>query len=158
MVKRFSAKEERRRLVAAIYSPTRVHAEKVGFENHLNYYHTSGRGLPERLARGLVAFLNSTLADEYFRQFNGHTQVNATDLRNLKYPTRAQLEAIGARIDDGFPEQQALDRLIDEELFDVVPKKESLEAAQRIEEALRILHDLGLPREQLNERSALTLL
>src|SRR5260370_16435132 len=105
VVKRFSGKEERRRPVAEIYDPSRVGGEKVGFENHLNYYHAGGRGLPERLAKGLAAFLDSTLADDYFRQFNGHTQVNATDLRSLKYPTRPQLEAIGARIDDVFPEQ-----------------------------------------------------
>ena len=47
------------------------------------------------LAGGLAAFLNSTLVDVYFRQFNGHTQVNATDLRNLRYPTRAELESLG---------------------------------------------------------------
>jgi adenine-specific DNA-methyltransferase len=41
----------------------------------------------------LAAFLNSTVLDVYFRQFNGHTQVNATDLRNLRYPSRSQLES-----------------------------------------------------------------
>ena len=89
LTKRFSAKEEKRRLVAAIYD-----GGKVGFENHLNYFHVGGKGLSERLAHGLANFLNSEAVDQYFRIFSGHTQVNATDLRNLHYPTIAQLEAI----------------------------------------------------------------
>ena len=89
LTKRFSAKEEKRRLVAAIYDGGRA-----GFENHLNYFHAGGRGLPKRLAQGLANFLNSEAVDGYFRTFSGHTQVNATDLRNLHFPTVAQLEVI----------------------------------------------------------------
>ena len=64
--RRFSAKEERRRVVAAIHDPARLPSSPVGFENHLNYYHRDGRGLTLELARGLAAFLNSTLVDAYF--------------------------------------------------------------------------------------------
>lgn len=112
LVKRFSAKEEKRRMVAAVYDPERLpdapeggHPNgypSVGFENHLNYYHQEGEGLPRNLARGLAAFLNSTLVDLYFRQFSGHTQVNATDLKNIKYPSREELEEMGTRIADAF--------------------------------------------------------
>lgn len=90
LTKRFSAKEEKRRLVAAIYD-----GGKVGFENHLNYFHENGKGLPMDVARGLSAFLNSEAVDQYFRIFSGHTQVNATDIRSLHFPTRAQLIALG---------------------------------------------------------------
>ena len=113
LTKRFTAKEEPRRVVAALYDPTLVREPLVGFENHLNYYHRRGGGLTMDLARGLVAYLNSTFVDSYFRQFNGHTQVNATDLRNLKYPTKAQLEAFGSRIRYGFPQQAELDELVE---------------------------------------------
>lgn len=95
LVKRFSSKEERRRVVAAVFDPERVGGEVVGFENHLNYFHAHGSPMPRTLALGLAAFLNSTQLDLYFRQFNGHTQVNATDLRTLRYPARAALEALG---------------------------------------------------------------
>lgn len=98
LTKRFSAKEEKRRLVAAIYEGGRV-----GFENHLNYFHDNGKGLPMDFARGLSAFLNSEAVDQYFRIFSGHTQVNATDIRSLHFPTRAQLVALGkgeTQIDD----------------------------------------------------------
>lgn len=95
LVKRFSAKEERRRIVAVVVSPDDVPSDLYAFENHLNVVHRRGQGLPAELARGLAAFLNTTTVDQYFRQFNGHTQVNATDLRNLRYPSYAELIALG---------------------------------------------------------------
>ena len=68
----------------------------LGFENHLNVFHENKHGLPETLAYGLAAFLNTTAVDDHFRRFNGHTQVNATDLRLMKYPDRPTLAALGA--------------------------------------------------------------
>ena len=117
LVKRFTAKEERRRVVACIYDSHQIEAPLVGFENHLNYFHIAGRGLPMALAKGLAAFLNSTVVDVYFRQFNGHTQVNATDLRSLNYPTRTELERLGARFSDPEISQEQLDSIVEEELF-----------------------------------------
>lgn len=117
LVKRFTAKEERRRIVACIYDSHQIEAPLVGFENHLNYFHVAGHGLPMSLAKGLAAFLNSTVVDDYFRQFNGHTQVNATDLRSLNYPTREQLEWLGKRISDPEMSQVQLDGIVEEELF-----------------------------------------
>lgn len=95
VTKRFSSKEERRRLVAAVYDPDVMTAPHVGFENHLNYFHRGGEGLSKEEASGLCAFLNSEPIDGYFRQFNGHTQVNATDLRSLRYPGRDALRELG---------------------------------------------------------------
>lgn len=118
LTKRFSSKEERRRVVAAVYDPVRVTAQEVAFENHLNYFHERGSGLPGTLAKGLAGYLNSSLVDIYFRQFSGHTQVNASDLRSLPYPTRSALIALGRRIGVSFPEQEELDRLVEEVLFD----------------------------------------
>lgn len=112
LVKRFTSKEERRRVVACVYDPRRVSSAKVGFENHLNYFHARGKALSMKLAKGLAAYLNSTIVDCYFRQFNGHTQVNAADLRNLRYPTREQLDLLGSRIPEQFPQQTALDELV----------------------------------------------
>ena len=160
LTKRFSTKEERRRVVAAVYDPAHVPADKVAFENHLNVYHRRGRGLPRDLAYGLAVFLNSTLVDLYFRQFNGHTQVNATDLRSLRYPSVEALKAVGARIRHTFPDQDDADRLVEEELLPMSDRKSSnpIHAKRRVEQALAVLKALGLPREQQNERSALTLL
>jgi hypothetical protein len=65
----------------------------------------------------VLGFLNSTVVDLYFRQFNGHTQVNATDLRSLNYPTKAQLEKLGRRIADPGMQQEELDAVVEEKLF-----------------------------------------
>ena len=117
LVKRFSSKEERRRVVAAIYDPRRIDADRIGFENHLNYFHVCGDGLTMNLAKGLALFLNSTVVDQYFRQFSGHTQVNATDLRSLRYPSAEQLKRLGNRVKNKMPDQAHIDAIIKEALF-----------------------------------------
>jgi len=160
LVRRFSAKEERKRIVAAIHTPERVRSPYVGFENHLNVYHCNNTGLPAKVAKGLAVFLNSTLVDSYFRQFNGHTQVNATDLRMLRYPGRQLLEALGASVGDSFPTQREIDALLEKEIRHManVQSPNPIAAKHKIDEAIDILKALGLPRGQQNERSALTLL
>ncbi len=96
VVRRFSSKEEKRRIVASVVEPSVFGDVPVlGFENHLNLFHENKYGLPEQLARGLAVFLNTTAVDENFRRFNGHTQVNATDLRLMKYPSRDVLIEFG---------------------------------------------------------------
>jgi adenine-specific DNA-methyltransferase len=96
VVRRFSSKEEKRRIVASVVEPSVFgEAELLGFENHLNVFHENKRGLPEALAHGLALFLNSTMVDQHFRRFSGHTQVNATDLKAMKYPDRDTLMELG---------------------------------------------------------------
>lgn len=113
IVKRFSAKEERRRVVAVIYDPEDVRADAVGFENHLNVFHCQGRGLRPSIAAGLCLWLNSTAVDQFFRTFSGHTQVNATDLRSMRYPSADQLSRLGTALGQGaWPDQQKIDSLV----------------------------------------------
>lgn len=112
LTKRFTSKEERRRLVACLFDPDLVKAKWVGFENHLNYFHASGHGLERTLAIGLYAFLNSTVVDQYFRRFSGHTQVNATDLRTLAYPDRDTLQAMGRDMKNLDLSQEEIDQLV----------------------------------------------
>jgi len=160
VVKRFSPKEEVRRIVTAIYDPTRITAEYVAFENHLNVMHANGSGLSEKIAKGLAIFLSSTLVDIYFRHFSGHTQVNAADLQMLRYPSRETLEQIGGYVGDRFPNQKEIDDLIEKELHTMSnsTKHNPVKAKIKKEEALTILKTLGFPRAQLNDRSSLTLL
>jgi len=97
VVRRFSAKEEKRRVVAMVVDSSAFpETPLLGFENHLNVFHENKRGMPLALAHGLAVYLNSTGIDDYFRRFNGHTQVNATDLRLLTYPSRETLVTLGA--------------------------------------------------------------
>lgn len=95
VLRRFSSKEEKRRVIAYLFDGDALPGDVVGFENHLNVIHEDWHGVPPDVARGLVAYLNSQAVDDYFRVFSGHTQVNATDLRRLKYPSRADLKKLG---------------------------------------------------------------
>jgi adenine-specific DNA-methyltransferase len=114
LVKRFSAKEERRRLVAYYLSYEALEAAHIGFENHWNVFHIGKHGMDEDTAIGLSTFLNSTILDEHFRVFSGHTQVNATDLRNMRYPSREQLRNLGQHAKDQPNDQATIDRLLEE--------------------------------------------
>jgi len=96
VVRRFSSKEEKRRISASVVEPGAFGAAPMlGFENHLNVFHENKHGLPEPLARGLAVFLNTTAVDEHFRRFSGHTQVNATDIKLMKFPSRDALIQLG---------------------------------------------------------------
>lgn len=114
LTRRLSSKEEKRRIVASIYTADiNSHVDVVAFENKTNYFHSDGQPLDMKLAIGLWAFLNSSLVDKYFRQMNGHTQVNATDLRTLRYPTKEQLESIYEQVDVNDFNQVDVDNVID---------------------------------------------
>ncbi len=114
LTRRLTAKEENRRIVASIYTADIADVEVVGFENKTNYFHAMGKPLDDSLAKGLWVFLNSTLVDTYFRQMNGHTQVNATDLRTLRYPTKNQLITMGDMVDFEDFNQECIDQIIED--------------------------------------------
>lgn len=106
LLKRFTAKEERRRLVAGIVEPQDSYSPLLGLENHLNYISSSGGELGRDEAFGLAALLNSTLIDRYFRAISGNTQVNAAEIRAMPMPDAQTITQIGraaSAIDDLAP-------------------------------------------------------
>jgi len=115
LIKRFSSKEQKRRVMAAVYDPSRIEAPFVSFENHLNYFHRNGKGLSAKVAKGLALYLNSSVVDQYFRLFSGHTQVNATDLRKIHYPSEEQLIRLSSHVQEGMPNQETIDKIIGKE-------------------------------------------
>jgi len=116
LTKRFTSKEEPRRIVAAVFDPRILPAPRIGFENHVNYFHRGGAGIARDEARGLACFLNSTLVDRYFRQFSGHTQVNAADLRRLRYPSPDQLRSLAGKVGKNVADQRRVDAVIASDL------------------------------------------
>jgi adenine-specific DNA-methyltransferase len=63
--------------------------------------------------------LNSTIIDRHFRTFSGHTQVNATDLRSMRYPTPRQLCSLGSSLGRGhWPDQEKIDSLVATHVLD----------------------------------------
>ncbi|WP_420622946.1 Eco57I restriction-modification methylase domain-containing protein [Candidatus Poriferisodalis sp.] len=112
LVRRFSAKEERRRVVAAVLERDDLPGEMVAMENRVNVLHCSNAGMERDLAWGMAAYLNSTVVDLFFRQFNGHTQVNASDLRSLRCPSRDVLLDMGIELRHCEFEQTAIDAVV----------------------------------------------
>lgn len=98
LLRRFSAKEETRRLTAAPYLAERFPCDLVGIENHLNYIYRPGGALSENEVWGLAALYNSSLLDTYFRCVNGNTQVSATELRGMPLPDISVVRQIGQRM------------------------------------------------------------
>jgi len=160
LTRRFSSKEEKRRIYASEFNPDCIDKDLVGFENHLNVIHQNKNGLDEYLARGLKTYLNSTMIDQYFRQFSGHTQVNASDLKKFKYPDLDILRELGERSTTAYQSQKDIDQLIEIIINRMAPnKKKSASGIKRkIDEALEIIKTIDLPKAQQNERSALTLI
>lgn len=159
IVRRFSSKEEKRRIVASIYDSS-LPEDLIGFDNKLNVFHFNKTGFNEETALGLYVYLNSTLLDKYYRLFSGHTQVNATDLRNINYPSIESLKRMGIEMRDSEKTQKKIDDILDKEICSMTGEnnKNPLEDDDKITQTLEILSSLGMPRQQQNERSALTFL
>jgi adenine-specific DNA-methyltransferase len=121
IVRRLSSKEESRRVVAAALAPDDLPGEAVAFENHVNVLHREGHGLGESEARGLALYLSSGLVDRFVRVFSGHTQVNASDLRYLRYPSPGQVHALGA-LGEGHSSQEDVDQAVEAMALDWATK------------------------------------
>jgi len=111
LIKRFSSKEEKRRLYATLLTPESLPSDYFTVENHLNIIHYRHGSLSKEIAIGLTVWLNTVYCDNLFRNFSGHTQVNATDLRNMKYPNSDFLIELG-QLAEG-KKQEEYDQIFD---------------------------------------------
>ncbi|WP_421902197.1 Eco57I restriction-modification methylase domain-containing protein [Maridesulfovibrio sp.] len=117
ILKRFSSKDEKRRLVAGVHDPKKVKGGRIAIENHLNYISCNDGSLSLTEAYGLALFFNSTLIDRYFRCISGNTQVNATEIRMLKIPSVDILKLMGQAYIKGCVEtQDDVDEVVEEYL------------------------------------------
>ncbi len=98
LLKRFTSKEEKRRLVAGIVTSKDSYSEWLGLENHLNYIYRTQSDISQTEAFGLASFFNSAIVDRYFRAVSGNTQVNASEMRAIPMPDNRTLEKIGAAV------------------------------------------------------------
>lgn len=97
-VKRFTAKEERRRLQCGVYL-ARKHPEytEISTQNKVNFI-CGLRDLSECVVYGLYVLFNSTLYDCYYRILNGSTQVNSTEINAMPVPSMNIIEAMGKEL------------------------------------------------------------
>jgi adenine-specific DNA-methyltransferase len=100
LLRRFSPKEDVRRVCAAAYL-AELPGKRIGFENHLNVIRGDGQPLTQEGALGLATWLNSAPVDSYLRRRLGSTQVNAVELRELPLPGLAQIQALGRAVGKG---------------------------------------------------------
>jgi adenine-specific DNA-methyltransferase len=166
LLRRFSAKEDKRRLISAPFIGEGFKFEQIGFENHLNVIFKKRGTLSTFETIGLSAILNSAIVDRYFRIVNGNTQVNAAELRILPLPPLEVIKNIGEKIQKvNTYEPEIVDGIIFSTLWESNLLSEEFPMIQetritmgKIEQAQEILEAIGLPSAQQNEISALTLL
>ena len=114
LLKRFTAKEERKRLVAAIMEPSDSYSHVVGLENHLNYIYRPEGELSKEEALGLASLLNSAIMDRYFRAISGNTQVNASEIRAMPLPSMEVIRNIGVNAERAQGDFEAIELIVAE--------------------------------------------
>jgi adenine-specific DNA-methyltransferase len=97
-LRRFSAKDDKNRLVAAPYFSLPGTPRYMGVENKLNYIYRPKGHLSRTEVMGIAALLNSNLFDTYFRTFNGNVNVSATELRAMPLPALETIKEIGKKL------------------------------------------------------------
>ncbi len=163
IMKRFSSKEQKRRLEAAVLLEQDFKEySHVGLENRLNYIYRKGVPLTPNEAYGLAAIFNLHILDLFFRILNGHTQVNANELNALPIPSLEDINKVGELSTRENKKGYELELEIAKVLK--IPKSSIdkgyvlVKQMDKTKEALDILRQLQVPRLQQNERSALCLL
>jgi adenine-specific DNA-methyltransferase len=98
LIKRFSAKEGKRRINAGVLLKRWLNVRFIAIENHVNYIYKVGARLTEDEAYGLAEVFNSNLYNLYFHMSNGNTQVNASELNRIPLPSVDLIVRIGQYI------------------------------------------------------------
>jgi len=98
LLRRFSTKDDKSRLIAAPYFCNYVKTDYIGVENKVNYIYRKNGHLDRNEVVGLCALLNSELFDTYFQIFNGNVNVSATELREMRFPALNIIKEIGSKI------------------------------------------------------------
>ena len=95
-VRRFTAKEEKRRLQCGIYLAEQFpQYEIISTQNKINFIDNTEHTLSKDTVYGLYVLFNSTLYDIYYRVLNGSTQVNATEINHMPVPAISVIEELG---------------------------------------------------------------
>ena len=98
-VKRFTAKEEHRRLQSAIYlAKNFAQYANISTQNKINFIDGITIELSECIVYGLYVLFNSTLYDIYYRILNGSTQVNSTEINAMPVPSLEIIQSMGKKL------------------------------------------------------------
>ncbi|MBD3354427.1 N-6 DNA methylase [Candidatus Woesearchaeota archaeon] len=95
-IKRFTAKEQKKRFVTAcIFKDDFKRYGYFALDNMVNYVYREENELSKNQVKGIAKYLGLPIVDLYFRILNGHTQVNASEVYALPFPSLEQLELFG---------------------------------------------------------------
>lgn len=95
IVKRFTSKEESRRLQCGIYLKHNYKQYPyISTQNKVNFIKCDS----PCVTYGLYVLLNSSLYDAYYRIMNGSTQVNSTEINQMPVPARSVIEEMGREL------------------------------------------------------------
>jgi adenine-specific DNA-methyltransferase len=98
-VKRFTAKEEPRRLQCGVYLAKKFpQYSKISTQNKINFIDGLLTEMSECLVYGLYVLFNSSLYDDYYRILNGSTQVNSTEINAMPVPDLNIIQEMGRKI------------------------------------------------------------
>ena len=98
-VKRFTAKEESRRLQCGVYLAREFpQYKKISTQNKINFLDGVLTEMSECLVYGLYVLFNSTLYDKYYRILNGSTQVNSTEINAMPVPDLESIKEMGRKM------------------------------------------------------------
>lgn len=98
-VKRFTAKEEGRRLQCGVYLSKKYNQyKKISTQNKINFIEGITSDLSECIVFGLYVLFNSSIYDEYYRILNGSTQVNSTEINSMPIPNLEIIQQMGKKI------------------------------------------------------------
>lgn len=98
-VKRFTTKEESRRLQCGVYLAKRFpQYKKISTQNKINFVDGVLTEMSECMVYGLYVLFNSTLYDKYYRILNGSTQVNSTEINAMPIPNLEDIQEMGRKV------------------------------------------------------------
>lgn len=98
-VKRFTSKEEHKRLQCGIYLNKNLPKyDVISTQNKINFIDGVSVKMSECIVYGLYVIFNSTLYDTYYRILNGSTQVNSTEINSIPVPDIDIIENMGRKL------------------------------------------------------------
>lgn len=153
-IKRFTAKEEKRRLQCALFRKSGCESRFISAENHVNYVVKKDGEMADDELYGLFVLFNSHIVDQYYRILDGSTQVNSSEINAMPSPPLETIKKIGKYVAENhinYSSSSICDELI-------LTHSERGSHMNKVKEAQEVLRSIGLPDKQTNERSAYVLL
>ncbi len=95
--RRFSAKEDKKRIICAPFIAREYDFNEIGFENKTNFMYRTNGELSDDLVYGLCVLFNSSIYDRYFRMINGNVNVSSTEMSNMPIPSLEKIIFLGAQ-------------------------------------------------------------